>query len=168
MLEELEMSLSERLHQAALERARESGHRVDEFVLEPTGVIDLREMERQPAPTVDNTVVLPALESDAVIDALYAKPLSATRLWKRVRGTMAPGDLIGAEPHEPAAVESRPEAVMIDLTEEVPLIDIEAPTSTARCQRCGASSQRDLVDLFNRVAYLSCDDCGHMWQQKAD
>ena len=174
------MSLSERLRQAALERARRSGQKVDDYVLEPTGVIDLREMERETASAVDNSVELPPLDRDPEVEQLYGKPLSETRLWKRVRGTMVPTD--GAEAvvdEAPASTAPLPpvEAVTIDLTEDVPLVEIEssadagldpalAAQPTLPCQRCGSTAKRDLIDIFNSVEYYSCDDCGHMWQQK--
>lgn len=172
------MSLSERLRLAALERARRSGQKVDDYVLEPTGVIDLREMERQTPPAVDNTVSLPPLGSETEVDELYGKPLSETRLWKRVRGTMVP-DGHPADGGDETSPRTGPEmeAVTIDLTEDVPLIEIDtsaddgldpvlAAQPTLPCQRCGSTAKRDLIDIFNSVEYYSCDDCGHMWQQK--
>lgn len=166
------MSLSERLRLAALERARESGQKIDNYVLEPTGVIDLREMERQAAPTVDNRVALPEIGDRAEVDNLYGKPLAETRLWKRVRGQMVPVTDDGDED-----VDLDDDTVTIDLTEDVPLIDLDEPVTTpvdpileaqptAPCQRCGATAKRDLIDIFNSLEYYSCDDCGHMWQQK--
>ena len=164
------MSLSERLRLAALERARQSGQKIDNYVLEPTGVIDLREMEREASPAVDNSVALPEIGESATVRDLYERPLAETRLWSRVRGTMVPiAD----------AVEHRDETITLDLTEEVPSIEIDEPAPaggdpmleeqpTAPCQRCGATAKRDLIDIFNSLEYYSCDDCGHMWQQKKD
>lgn len=177
------MSLSERLRLAALERARQSGQKIDNYVLEPSGVIDLREMERQPSPAVDNSVALPEIGESATVGDLYGRPLAETRLWSRVRGTMVPiAD--AAEPsaervEAPDAVEHHDETITLDLTEEVPSIEIDEPAPaggepmleeqpTAPCQRCGATAKRDLIDIFNSLEYYSCDDCGHMWQQKKD
>ena len=167
------MSLTERLRLAALERARQSGQMIDNYVLEPTGVIDLREMEMQPVSTVDNSVALPALGQHTEVDALYGKSLADTRLWKRVRGTMT------ANHAEVESVEVDTDSITIDLTEHVPLIEVEqasAPENesaldaqpTAPCQRCGATAKRDLIDIFHSLEYFSCDDCGHMWQQRLD
>ena len=180
LLEELEMSLTERLRLAALERAQQSGHQVDGYVLEPTGVIDLREMELEPAPTVDNTVKLPPLDTEAGVDGLYGKPLAQTRLWKRVRGTVVPIDDDGVDDGAVGSLDSAmADAVTVDVTEDVALIELDTPATspttidsaldaqpTRPCQRCGAVASRDLIDIFNSIEYYSCDDCGHMWQQR--
>lgn len=179
------MSLSERLRLAALERARQSGQKVDDYVLEPTGVIDLREMERQTTAAVVNTVDLPELGNRTEVDDLYGKPLAEARLWKRVRGTMVPvaDDATTDTETDTSAdagtsdIDLTADTVTIDLTEDVALVELdqpEGPTAdsaldaqpTAPCQRCGATASRDLIDIFNSLEYYSCDDCGHMWQQK--
>ena len=177
------MSLSERLRLAALERARQSGQKIDNYVLEPTGVIDLREMERQPSPAVDNSVALPEIGGEAAVEDLYDRPLAEARLWKRVRGTMVPPGTAGADVEAGGGAETAAtqldDTVTIDLTEDVPLIEIEEPAGpgvdpvldaqpTAPCPRCGTAATRDLIDIFNSLEYYSCDDCGHMWQQKKD
>ena len=57
------MSLSERLRQAALERARRSGEVVeDDYIIEQDGVIDLRRMTHEAPPILsDRRVTLPIL-----------------------------------------------------------------------------------------------------------
>ena len=183
------MSLSERLRAAALERAQTQGQHVDGVVLEPTGVIDLREMAREAARDVDHRVDLPRLGQSA--EATRERGLADTSLWRRLRPlpgtTPEPAIDLTSEPtvdltDAPAVADDptpiadlpplweptiadpdpvdTPEAVVIDLTED------ERVTGT--CERCGSTGQRDLFDRFSRTEYYSCDDCGHMWQQRLD
>lgn len=57
------MTLSERLRQAALERARRSGEVVEDgYIIEQGGVIDLRRLTHEATPVVsDRRVTLPIL-----------------------------------------------------------------------------------------------------------
>lgn len=178
------MSLSERLRAAALQRAEAAGQTVDGVVLEPNGVIDLREMARDAARDVDNRVDLPRLSEPAPTD----RQLGDTSLWRRLRplpGTTPEATIdlrdeptldltqpVADDPTpiadlpplweptivdpEPVAGDGPPEAVVIDLDETV----------TAPCDRCGSTGERDLFDRFSRTEYYSCNDCGHMWQQR--
>ena len=183
------MSLSERLRAAALERAEASGQHVDGIVLEPTGVIDLREMVRDADREVDNRVELPRLP-EPVDESTWERPLAEQSLWRRLRPVRPDDttpepviDLREAEPTIELASPAEPfEAVLRDLDFDVDLTaPIEPPSSTdertdamvddvvtATCDRCGSTGQRDLFDRFSRTEYFSCDDCGHMWQQRQD
>lgn len=169
------MSLSERLRQAALERAQMSGQRVDDYVLEPSGVIDLREFERESAPAVDSAVTLPPLERAADIDDLYGKPLATSRLWKRVRagavGNSSPPATAPATTSAPTGEAVVTEAIFIDLTEDVPLFDLDnAPRQTTSvetpCPHCATPTERIRIDLFGATDHFTCADCGHVWQRR--
>ncbi|MEO0492303.1 MAG: hypothetical protein AAF081_02690 [Actinomycetota bacterium] len=150
------MSLSDRLRAAALERARAAGQRVDDVVLEPTGVIDLRKMAREAERAVDRTVRLPRLDgSSAPTDG---RDTSVLRRLRPLPGTVP----------EPT-IDLRDQST-IDLTES-PLVDAGSEMDeviTAPCGRCGGTAQRDLFERFSRTEYYSCTDCGHMWQQRLD
>lgn len=183
------MSLSERLRAAALERAEASGQHVDGIVLEPTGVIDLREMVRDADREVDHRVELPKLPEPVDVQTLE-RPLAEQPLWRRLRPARQPEvaaapviDLRDDEPVIDLTAPAEPiEAVLLDLDFDVDLsapAEEPAPTAgittslddvavTAVCDRCGSLGQRDLVDRFSRTEYYSCDDCGHMWQQRQD
>lgn len=183
------MSLSERLRAAALERAEASGQHVDGIVLEPTGVIDLREMVRDADREVDHSVELPKLPEPVDVESLE-RPLAEQSLWRRLRPArpveVTPEPVIDLRDDEPVLDLTAPaepiEAVLLDLDFDV---DVSAPTDdpepaadvstslddvavTAVCERCGSMGQRDLFDRFSRTEYYSCDDCGHMWQQRQD
>ena len=68
------MSLSDALRAAALDRARRNGHTLDGVVIEPTGVIDLREMARSASRETDHSVKLPVI---AAPDGLVIRPRMA-------------------------------------------------------------------------------------------
>ena len=179
------MSLSERLRAAALERAEASGQHVDGIVLEPTGVIDLREMVRDADREVDNRVELPKLP-EPVDERSWERPLAEQSLWRRLRpgrpDDTTPEPVIDLRDDEPTleldAAAEPIEAVLRDLDFDVDLtapVETPAPADpvfdeivTAACDRCGSTGQRDLFDRFSRTEYFSCDDCGHMWQQRQD
>lgn len=181
------MSLSERLRAAALERAESSGQHVDGIVLEPTGVIDLREMVRDADREVDHSVELPKLP-EPVDESTWERPLADQSLWRRLRPVRpeetAPEpaiDLRGDEPTIDLTAPAAPiEAVLHELDFDVdftapaaspaPADDVRDLTDdvivTAVCDRCTSIGQRDLFDRFSRTEYFSCDDCGHMWQRR--
>lgn len=88
-------SLSERLREAALERARLEGQVVDSYVLDSEGVIDLRELEQEPAGT---SVTQPAaalaetrgmIGEAAEVGDLYDETFGARR-WPFARREAAP------------------------------------------------------------------------------
>ncbi len=202
------MSLSDALRAAALDRARQNGQNVDGIVLEPSGVIDLREMARAAGREEERRVKLPMLAGRMSEERVEEGSLSDTSLWRRLRPVTpqpaTPGevdiDLTTPEslaPSEPAetteleadiveespdmAIESSAmEPLVIDLTDrsEPPSVyeRNDAPTEAtladevgrpvAVCDHCGSFGQRDLFDRVSGTEYFSCDDCGHMWQQR--
>lgn len=181
------MSLSERLRAAALERAERSGQHVDGVVLEPTGVIDLREMAKDATRDVDKTVQLPRLVGEG--EPTADRPLAETPLWRRLRPlpgtTPEPVVDLRDEPavdltEAPAVDDPRPIADLPPLWEPTivdpepveitgdAVIDLADDVVTAACDHCGGTGQRDLFDRFSRTEYYSCDDCGHMWQQRLE
>ncbi len=116
------MSLSDALRAAALERAKKSGQTVDGVVLEPSGVIDLNEMEQAHAreqaaakPTLSQRVQEATTEPEE-------RTLTQTSLWRRLR----PSD--GAAPAEPTVDLTTPDEPTVDLTEPDPET-LESPTA---------------------------------------
>lgn len=114
------MSLSDALRAAALERARRSGENIDGIVLEPSGVIDLREMARAAGRETDRRIKLPMLTGRAIDDRAPDESLTETALWRRLRpvtpqpdGTPIDLDLTTPEPTGPAA---EPELAELDPT----------------------------------------------------
>lgn len=190
------MSLSDRLRAAALDRAEKTGQTIDGVVLEPTGVIDLREMARSASRDVEQAVDLPEIGEASTVRELYSddRPLTNTALWRRLRPLPTDDVTLDLTDDEPTVAlerdtsterptptyeipfRERPEAVVIDLTEPAPLPPpaVDAPLGdepgrpTALCDQCGSFGQRDLFDRFSQTEYYSCDDCGHMWQQRRD
>jgi hypothetical protein len=184
------MSLSDALRAAALERARRNGHTIDGVVIEPTGVIDLREMARSAGRETDRSVRLPFITGHRLrAEREPERPLTETALWRRLR---------------PAADPAQDEATL-DLTADQPIVDLtledldslfEAMVSTADdevddertddevvsrdatltdergqpvsvCDECGSFGQLDLLDRTSGAEFYSCTDCGHMWQQSS-
>ena len=108
------MSLSDALRAAALERARQSGHTVDGVVIEPTGVIDLREMARNAGRETDRSVKLPVIAGYLNrADREPETPLTETALWRRLRPAGSTAPATDADPVE------------LDLTDESdPTLDL--------------------------------------------
>ena len=191
------MSLSDALRAAALDRARRSGHTLDGVVIEPTGVIDLREMARSASRETDHSVKLPVIAGYLQrIDRAPEPPLADTALWRRLR-PVSPD--INEEPTAEATPVDLAPLDLDDLLDDldsmppfeplvIDLADVEEPPSVherngespidatladdagrpvAVCVHCGSFGQRDLFDRFSQTEYYSCDDCGHMWQQIA-
>jgi len=77
-------TLSDALRKAALDRAQDQGKVVDDYILEPDGVIDLRRLEAESQSTVPRTVpMLPMLgltEADLDLPDVAALPKT---LWRR-------------------------------------------------------------------------------------
>jgi hypothetical protein len=77
-------TLSDALRRAAIDRAHASGEVIDAFVLEPSGVIDLRRLEaesRDAAPRA--ALVLPTLGiTEADLDIRDERPVPESR-WRR-------------------------------------------------------------------------------------
>jgi len=149
------MSLTERLREAALERARRSGGVVDGRVIEPEGVLDLRDLERQQQAVVDNQrITLPLLRHRPEPNApspLVPRPAPQ-------RDPAPPPPTATGATAQPTA--DRPMAEARD-----PLFDAtELPTS--RCPRCQHTVERHMLDLFAATEYYSCEGCGHMWQHR--
>lgn len=150
------MSLSKRLRDAALERARREGHQVDDYVLEPDGVIDLRAIRNEPDPPRPSGLSA-ALANVRARDDQTGAPA----------GRPDPADLIdltGPTPQEPIApADPEPDS-------GTGLQAAVAPTArpVATCPQCGGSGSCDLFDRFSQTEFYSCDSCMHMWQQKLD
>ncbi|GEM_PF-2447643 len=66
------MTLSERLRMAALCRAETSGEHFDGYVLEPTGVLDLRHVVRTTPGSGSKPADLPRLDLPPAVDTLYS------------------------------------------------------------------------------------------------
>lgn len=187
------MSLSNALRAAALDRARRNGQTLDGVVIEPTGVIDLREMARSAGRETDHSVKLPVIAGYLQRTDREPEPaLADTALWRRLRpvspdAETAPADNLSPldlddlfedvdsmAPSEPLVVDlsevDEPTAVRED--EMVSPVDAtladDAGRPVAVCNMCGSFGQRDLFDRFSLTEYYSCDDCGHMWQQIAE
>ncbi len=166
------LSLSRRLRDAALERARHDGELVDSYVLDADGVLDLRTLD-------DDRVIAPATQPAAALartlgrlgDAgevsdLYNEP-NVHRPWSRTKSETAPAaSPVDADPRtpdsrEPTIALSHPAAstsgeATIDLT------DGDRPTKP--CPECRSTGHLDLFDRFSQVEFYSCDDCLYMWQ----
>ena len=113
------MSLSDALRAAALERAKESGQNVDGVVIEPSGVIDLREMARSASRETDRSVKLPTLAERVRADreaGEHDRSLTETSLWRRLR------------PNDPEPTDEPAEPV-VDLTDGAgePAVDLALP-----------------------------------------
>lgn len=108
------MSLSDALRAAALERARQSGHTLDGVVIEPTGVIDLREMARNAGRETDHSVKLPVIAGYLHrADREPETPLTETALWRRLRPAGSSAPVTESDPAE------------LDLTDEIdPTLDL--------------------------------------------
>ena len=104
------MSLSDALRAAALERAKRSGQTVDGVVLEPSGVIDLREMARAAGRENERRIKLPLLTGRTLDDRDDDTMLTETALWRRLRPVLP-----STEPTQ------------VDLTGDEPVVDL-APT----------------------------------------
>lgn len=140
------MSLSKRLREAALERARKDGQRVDDYVLEPDGVIDLRAIEQEPEPR------RPAGLSQALAD-MRARNDDPTPTRTDKEPILPRGD---------ATIDlTRPDTASVRL----PSPDPSASSPTADCPQCGGTGQCDLFDRFSQTEYYSCNDCMHMWRR---
>ena len=186
-------TLSERLRDAAVDRARLRGDVIDEVSIDETGVIDLR---IEPDPTTlgtSTTTLSPALAAtqgglDSVHDVsdLYAPEHETRRGWWRR------SESLSSKPASPLLA-GLPAGEEIDLDElatsdtvardsvdpSTTAADRAAPTiaapvdeldirdrvrPTGRCASCGGRGQRDLFDPFSQTDYFSCDDCQTMWQ----
>ncbi len=153
------MSLSEHLRLAALEREREAGYEINNDVLEPADVIDLRKQERQLTPNIGPSVQLrlPIIGDSAGVGNLFGNGLTEP-------GHIRSGDNATAQITD-AGFGEVDETTTIDLTGATldPMLD---PQPTTPCQRCSNVAKRDLIDIFNSIEYYSCDGCCHMLQQK--
>lgn len=174
------MSLSDALRAAALERARRSGHTVGGLIIEPSGVIDLREMARSASREVDHSVKLPVIAGQCQPTGPEpATALAENPVQRRLRCPESePADT--AETNldlrfdalellfDEAERRSEFDTSIIGVTDDAAFDttvsdDLARPVET--CPRCGSFGQRDLLDRLSRTEYYSCDDCGHMWHQ---
>lgn len=147
------MSLTERLREAALERARRAGG-VDGQPIDAEEIVDLREIERQQRAVVDNRLIpLPALQH---------------------RPGLVEGQLPFQDPapeHSPTPLAGAKETTTNPATDR-PMVEDSDPLfevtdlPTAPCPRCHRTVQRHMLDLFAATEYYSCPDCGHMWQHR--
>jgi len=159
--------LSRRLRYAALDRGRDGGERVDDYILDADGVIDLREFDRVDS---DVSIASPAaalatirgqLGDAAEVSDLYDESEPEQPRWRFRRR----GHRTTTEPPPTARATTPPGPDPVDETTEpdLDLRDDERPT--ANCPRCGERGQRDLHDRVSQVDFFSCDVCTHMWQR---
>ena len=74
-------TLTDALRRAALDRAHAAGEVVDEFILEPNGVIDLRRLEAESG-TPRTVKSLPTIGITEAFDIPVEEPMTRT-LWRR-------------------------------------------------------------------------------------
>ncbi|MEM9464532.1 MAG: hypothetical protein AAGA90_04135 [Actinomycetota bacterium] len=169
------MSLSDALRAAALERARRSGHTIDGVVIEPTGVIDLREMARNAGRESDRSVKLPVISGHRPRPDRDPEPaLTETSLWRRLRP--AP-DGPATDADDPAALEFTRDEPGIDLDDldalfgdadgfepiVIDITEIEEPPSVH--ERNGlAPIDATLADEAGRPVAV-CGHCGSFGQR---
>ena len=166
------LSLSRRLRDAALERARHDGELVDSFVLDADGVIDLRTLDddrviapsTQPAAALART--LGRLGDAGEVSDLYAEPKRVNRPWSRTKSETAPTPSPGETETPAPPVAPTHQAASIPGEPTIGLTDGDRPTKP--CPECRATGHLDLFDRFSRVEFYSCDDCLHMWQITRD
>lgn len=185
------MTLSERLREAALERAETRGEHVDGFLLEPHGVIDLRVAESEAARASQPRPIpqLPEIGSVDKVDALYDERHGGRSLWRR--GTLRndvvernspiqnTAPTLTPEPEEDIAPRSSAARLSdvplqaeigdpVDLSDRDPIdptiTGLEIMRPTGLCPKCNGKAERDLWDRFSQTDYWSCNDCRHMWQ----
>ena len=150
------MSLSKRLRDAALERARRDGHQVDDYVLEPDGVIDLRAIRNEPDPPRPSGLSA-ALANVRARDEETGAPA----------GRPGPADLIDlTRPTPPEPITSADPGLDSGTGLQAAVTPPDRPVAT--CPQCGGNGSCDLFDRFSQTEFYSCDSCMHMWQQKLD
>jgi len=185
-MEQSDEPLARRLRYAALDRTRTESERVDDFVLDADGVIDLRDFDRADGET---SIATPAaalasirgqLGSAAEVSDLYDESEPERPRWRRsLRSwTTARNDAPSPAPRPSSPVPtaaprvSRPDAdtsgrdTTTRVAETDPEIDLtEQGRPTAECPQCAGLAHRDLLDRVSQVEFYSCDVCSHMWQQ---
>ena len=161
-MEQSNESLARRLKYAALDRTRTESERVDDFVLDADGVIDLRDFD--PA-NGETSIATPAsalasirgqLGGAAEVSDLYDESESGRPRWRRSLRSRKTARSDAPSRHDVTSrvAETGPE---IDLT--------ELGRPTAACPQCAGLAHRDLLDRISQVEFYSCDVCAHMWQQ---
>ncbi len=189
-------TLSDRLREAAVTRARACGDVVDDVVLDADGVIDLT-VEEPPNPGGSITQPPAALAftrgqvaADADMTDLYAPPIENDKSWwhriRRPSGASSSPTLSGvplSTEHDDSSTERDDTGVIEALdsdtvivpsvVDEAPEIDLIDPQTEeirpkSECPDCGGVGQRDLFDQVSKISYYSCDDCLTMWQAPED
>lgn len=137
------MTLSSALRAAALDRAQRSGETVDGIVLEPSGVIDLRELARAASHERDQRVTLPWLNlGPATTEPLVLEP-------------------VVIDVAKPAKTDHHNDDAVVSTTNEL-------GRAAMLCDRCGSFGRRDLIDQRSQTEYYSCATCHHLWPQAAN
>jgi hypothetical protein len=189
-------TLSDRLREAAVTRARARGDVVDDVVLDVDGVIDLTvEEPANPGGSITQpSAVLAFTRGQGVAEAdmsdLYAPAMEDDKSWwQRVRrpsGAAASPTLsrvpLSTE-HDDSSNEQDDTGVIpapgsdtvivpsvVDDAPEIDLTDTDTQEIRPKsaCPECGGVGQRDLFDQVSKISYYSCDDCFTMWQASED
>jgi hypothetical protein len=157
--------LGQRLRHAAIDRTIVDAERVDNFVIDAHGVIDLRELDKLPpgASIADPAKALRSLRGQlgdaAEVSNLYDESELPKPRWRR--GRRARRTITSV----PTSTEMAPPLVDLTIIDDEPTIQLDEIAQTVECPQCATLSQRDLFDQFSQVEFFSCNSCMHMWQK---